>query len=102
MEQNEQQSGTRTRIRHYEPEMYDVVFLNDDFTTMDFVIEVLRVVFFHTPATATTIMLTVHKKGSCVVGTYTLDTALSKQQKAIDMAREAGYPLRIKILPHKA
>jgi ATP-dependent clp protease adaptor protein clpS len=68
---------------------------------MDFVIEVLKKVFFHNGTVATTIMVTIHKKGSCVVGTYILDIAQSKQQKAIEMAQKAGIPLRIKIQPHK-
>ena len=46
-------------------------------------------------------MMTIHKKGSCVVGTYNLDIAQSKQQKAIEMAQKAGYLLRITIKPHK-
>jgi ATP-dependent Clp protease adaptor protein ClpS len=46
-------------------------------------------------------MMTIHKNGSCIVGTYNLDIAQSKQQKAIEMAQEAGFPLRIKIQPHK-
>ena len=61
----------------------------------------LKKVFYHNGTIATTIMLTIHKKGSCVVGTYSLDIAQSKQQKAIEMAQKAGYPLRITIKPHK-
>lgn len=101
MEQNKEQGSQKTLVNTEDPDLYDVVFLNDDFTTMDFVIEVLRKVFFMNATVATTVMLSVHKKGSCIVGTYTLDTAQSKQQKAIAMAQQAGFPLRIKIQPHK-
>jgi ATP-dependent Clp protease adaptor protein ClpS len=101
MEQNKGQHGVKSLASVSEPDIYDVIFLNDDFTTMDFVVEVLKKVFYHNGTIATTIMLTIHKKGSCVVGTYSLDIAQSKQQKAIEMAQKAGYPLRITIKPHK-
>lgn len=101
MEQNKEQQYSKTLASTNEPNDYDVVFLNDDFTTMEFVVEVLKKVFFHNGTIATTMMLTIHKKGLCVVGTYNLDIAQSKQQKAIDMAQKAGFPLRIKIQPHK-
>lgn len=101
MEQNKECREVHTMSSTNEPDNYDVIFLNDDFTTMDFVVEVLKKVFFHNGTVATTIMLTIHKKGSCVVGTYNLDIAQSKQQKAIEMAQKAGFPLRIKLQPHK-
>ena len=69
MEQNKEQFGTKTLVTTNEPDDYDVIFLNDDFTTMDFVVEVLKKVFFHNGTIATTMMMTIHKKGSCVVGT---------------------------------
>lgn len=101
MEQNKEQHRVQTLTLTKNPDNYDVIFLNDNFTTMDFVIEVLKKVFFHNGTVATTIMVTIHRKGSCVVGTYILDIAQSKQQKAIEMAQKAGFPLRIKIQPHK-
>lgn len=100
MEQNKEQGSQKTLIYTEEPELYDVIFLNDDFTTMDFVIEVLRNVFFIDATLAVAIMLDVHKKGASTVGTYTFDIALSKQQKATAMARQEGFPLRIKVEPH--
>ena len=101
MEQEKEQLVIRTHVTTNEPEDYDVIILNDDFTTMDFVVEVLKKVFFHNGTIATSIMRTIQKKGSCVVGTYKLDIAQSKQQKAIEMAQKAGYLLRITIKPHK-
>lgn len=99
---NEQkETGSRTRVRDEEPEMYDVVMLNDDFTTMDFVVEVLRTVFFHDLPAAERIMLDIHRKGQSIVGTYTLDIAESKQHKATQMAQAEGFPLRVKVQPHK-
>lgn len=101
MVQNKRQGRQNTLVYTEDSDLYDIIFLNDDFTTMDFVIDVLRKVFFLNATIAATVMLNVHKKGSCIVGTYTLDIAQSKQQKAIAMAQQAGFPLRIKILPHK-
>lgn len=100
MEQDKEQFGSQTLATTNVPDEYDVVLLNDDFTTMEFVVEVLKKVFFHNGTVATAMMLTIHKRGSYVVGTYNLDIAQSKQQKAIDMAQKAGFPLRIKLQPH--
>lgn len=91
------QSALKERVKVKEPDLYDVILLNDDFTTMDFVVMVLRQVFFKTDQDAEKIMLDVHQKGSGVAGTYTYDIARSKVSKAQRMAREAGFPLRFRI-----
>ena len=92
-----QQSGTRERLksRLQEPNMYKVIMHNDDFTTMEFVVEVLKNVFFKQEAEAEQLMLQVHRAGSAVVGLYTYDIAISKVQKAMRMAREKGYPFKL-------
>ena len=95
------QSNTMNMIRVKDPDMYDVAMLNDDFTTMEFVVIVLRQVFYHTEAEAERLMLDIHHKGQCIVGTYTLDIAQSKVSKATQMARGAGFPLRLKLMQHK-
>ena len=84
-------------IRVKDPDLYDVILLNDDFTTMDFVVDLLRFVFYKSVAEAEAIMLAVHHHGEGVAGTYTLDIAQSKVQKAMVMARNEGFPLRLKI-----
>ncbi len=68
----------RTRLSHDLPRMYRVIMHNDDFTTMEFVVEVLRKVF-----------------GKATVGLYTLDIAVSKSQKAMRMARDKGFPFKL-------
>lgn len=75
--------------------MYKVIMHNDDFTTMEFVVEVLKTVFFKQEAEAEQLMLQVHRAGSAVVGLYTYDIAISKVQKAMRMAREKGYPFKL-------
>lgn len=81
------------------PRKYSVVFHNDDFTTMDFVVKVLKEVFFKSEMDAITIMKDVHKKGKGLVGTYPYDIALTKKERATTMAREEGFPLRISVHP---
>lgn len=91
------QTGAHFAVRVKEPDMYDVLMLNDDFTTMEFVVEVLCQVFFHSTDEANRLMMDIHKKGRCVVGTYTCDIAQTKVEKATHMARKAGFPLRLQI-----
>jgi ATP-dependent Clp protease adaptor protein ClpS len=82
-----------TRTVSGEPELYKVVLLNDHYTTMDFVVEVIRVVFHKTAGEATRIMLDVHKKGKGVVGVYPLDIATTKVRQVEERAREREFPL---------
>ncbi len=77
------------------PALCRVVFHNDDVTTMAFVVEVLRTVFFKKEKEAQVLMLKVHNQGKASVGVYPYDIALSKRDKATRMAKKAGYPLRI-------
>lgn len=94
-----EQSSLRERVRAglREPMKFKVIIHNDDFTTMDFVVRVLMVVFYKTMADAEMLMLNVHRKGQAVVGVYSYDIALTKVDKATRMAREEGFPLRLTI-----
>jgi ATP-dependent Clp protease adaptor protein ClpS len=76
------------------PKMYRVVLHNDNYTTMDFVVEVLVTVFHKPAAEATKIMLDVHKKGAGVCGVYTYDIASTKISQVHQMAKQHEYPLR--------
>lgn len=82
-----------------EPPRYQVVFINDDYTTMDFVIEVLVRRFHHDGPTAVDIMLTVHETGSAVAGLYTRDVAETLAEVTMADARAAGHPLRVTSIP---
>ncbi len=77
------------------PPMYDVVFHNDDVTTMEFVIDVLIRIFRKDRESATRIMLKVHTEGKGVAGTYTYDIAETKAHEAIKLARSHSFPLVI-------
>ncbi|MCX7709425.1 MAG: ATP-dependent Clp protease adapter ClpS [Clostridia bacterium] len=76
------------------PRMYRVILLNDDYTTMEFVVEVLVTVFHKQVPEATKIMLDVHEKGKGIVGIYTYDIAATKIAQAEEMARENEFPLK--------
>lgn len=77
-----------------EPPMYRVLLHNDDYTTMEFVVEVLMYVFNKSVEDASRIMLNVHQKGIGVCGVYTYDVAETKVNTVESLARENGYPLK--------
>jgi ATP-dependent Clp protease adaptor protein ClpS len=76
------------------PSLYKVLLLNDDYTTMDFVVQILEAVFHKSPAEATRIMLHVHKKGSGLAGVYTREIAETKIHTVHTLARKHCFPLR--------
>ena len=98
-EQSSIRERQRTDLR--EPRRYKVTIYNDDFTTMEFVVMILKVVFFKSEAEAETLMLQVHHSDKAVVGIYSYDIAVSKVNKATQMAREAGFPLRLTYEPEE-
>jgi ATP-dependent Clp protease adaptor protein ClpS len=76
------------------PEMFKVVLLNDDYTTMEFVIHVLEGVFQKSPAEAYQIMMHVHVNGRGIAGVYPWEVAETKVETVVGMARDAGFPLK--------
>ena len=100
-----QDSDTKTRSRveeqskAKEPPLYNVLLLNDHYTTMEFVVSVLQAVFRKSHTEAFEIMLSIHQRGSGIAGVYTRDIAETKAQTAEQLARSAGYPLRCALEP---
>lgn len=98
MSDEQHSSGTDTveeeRVRTKTPKSYKVILLNDDYTTMDFVVSVLETIFKKTPAEAVRIMLNVHNKGYGVCGIYAKQIAEAKIAQVHDKAKASGYPLR--------
>jgi ATP-dependent Clp protease adaptor protein ClpS len=92
-------TAEKTDEKLKEPEVYRVILLNDHYTTMDFVVEVLMVIFHKTLADANRIMLDVHRKGRGVVGIYTWDIAATKAEQVHTAAREHEFPLRCIVEP---
>jgi ATP-dependent Clp protease adaptor protein ClpS len=85
-------SGTGEELR--EPPMYKVLLHNDDYTTMDFVVEILKSVFNKSIEDATKIMLKVHVEGLGVCGIYTFEVAETKVNTVHFIAAEKGFPLK--------
>lgn len=81
------------------PRLYKVVMLNDDYTPMDFVVEVLEVIFRLGREDATRVMLTVHTQGKAVCGVYPRDIAETKADQVMDYARENQHPLMCQVEP---
>ena len=81
------------------PPMYSVVMINDDYTPMEFVVDVLLRFFNKSPEQATQIMLTVHTKGSAVCAVYTRDVAETKAALVNQYARDCQHPLMCEITP---
>ena len=79
------------------PSMYNVVMLNDDYTPMEFVVEVMETVFNLDREAATKVMLTVHTMGRAVCGSYTRDIAETKASLVNQYARESQHPLLCEI-----
>lgn len=88
-----------TTVEFKKPKLYKVILLNDNYTSMEFVVKVLIVVFHKSNADANQIMLTIHHKGKGIVGTYTYDIALTKISQVEQMAAQRGYPLAAVIEP---
>ena len=87
----------RARTEKKEPTLYKVFLLNDDYTTMEFVLHVLETVFQKSPAEAYRIMMHVHLNGSGIAGVYPWEVAETKVETVTAMARHAEYPLRAAI-----
>ena len=96
--ENEHEPGVVTQTRPKEqlkkPRLYKVLLHNDDYTTMEFVVWILVSVFHHDEATATGIMLHVHKNGMGVAGVYPREVAEARISKVDALARAHEYPLR--------
>ena len=84
----------RADIKTQEPKLYNVVLLNDDYTTMEFVLQILETLFQKSPAEAYLIMMHVHRNGRGLAGVYTFEVAETKADKVATLAAEAGFPLR--------
>ncbi len=91
--QGETRESTRVGVR--EPKQYKVIMHNDDFTTMDFVVDILRDIFHKDEMEAERLMLLVHEVGKAVVGSYPYDIAVSKVQTAAARAKAEGFPFRM-------
>lgn len=85
----------KSDIKIREPKKYKVIMYNDDFTPMDFVVEILMDIFHKEERQAITLMYQVHEEGHAVVGIYPKDIAITKVRLGTDRARQEGYPFKL-------
>jgi ATP-dependent Clp protease adaptor protein ClpS len=97
MEMTNIQTLTKEKIKLKEPSKYDVLFLNDEITTYQFVIKVLKQIFGKTTEQAESLTKIIHENGKGVVGTYLHEIAEQKGIETTILARDEGYPLQVKI-----
>ncbi len=95
----DEELDVKIRPKSTTPRRYKVIFHNDDYTTMEFVVLALIQIFHKSETEATYIMLTVHKKGIGIAGVYTRDVAETKVAKVTELARDHGMPLLVTAEP---
>ena len=93
-EKNSQQTEEKTEQKTEKPSPYNVFLLNDDYTTMEFVVDILKGIFGKNLTEATQIMLQVHKKGVGLAGIYPREIAETKVEAVHRIARENEFPLK--------
>jgi ATP-dependent Clp protease adaptor protein ClpS len=91
------ETSQSTKIVITKPNMYKVIFNNDNSTPADFVKEVLKAIFHHDDARAETITTEIHEQGKGIAGVYTFEVAEQKHQEATYVARTNGHPLNINL-----
>ena len=87
----------KDKVKIKKPRNYKVVMYNDDYTTMEFVINILVSVFNKKLMEAEKIMLDVHEKGKGIAGVYSYDIAITKVSTAMAMAKEKGFPFKLTV-----
>ena len=80
-----------------EPGLYNVIFLNDDATPIEWVVDLLVRIFKHTQSSAENLTMEIHPNGSAIVGTYSYEIAEHKTIEATSLSRENGFPLQVKL-----
>ena len=92
-------SASKKKERVKEPEQYRVILLNDHYTTMDFVVDILITIFHKSIEEAFKIMMDVHQKGKGIVGVYTWDIATTKTEQVHTAAEANEFPLKCVVEP---
>ena len=98
-DQDQTDQAVRERVdeQHKEPTLHKVVLLNDDYTPMQFVIDVLETLFQKSPSESYRVMMQVHHNGRGIAGVYPWEVAETKVESLRGLAREAGHPLQATI-----
>lgn len=85
---------TQEKVELKKPKLYKVILLNDDYTPMEYVVKLIRIVFRKSESEAVNIMLMVHKKGSGICGIFTKEVAETKVETVLQMAKGDQHPLK--------
>lgn len=92
-------TSVKNTVRNNEVKKYNVIFINDDVTSMDFVVQLLKEKFGYDNERSYDITLIIHEKGQAVVATYHYELAEQKALECTYIARQHGFPLEIKVKP---
>ena len=92
---------TATKPKTARPPLYKVILLNDDYTPREFVVQVLKAVFRMSEEQANRVMMTAHRRGTCVVAVYTREVAETKATEGTELGRKAGHPLQFTTQPEE-
>jgi ATP-dependent Clp protease adaptor protein ClpS len=98
-DESNQQSFTAEKEKLKKPPLYAVLLMNDDYTPMDFVVEILEKFFQKNREEAQALMLQVHEKGEAVCGIFTREVAETKAARVVQYAQEHQHPLQTRIVP---
>ncbi len=100
-QRREEEGGVKTapKAKVDKPPLYKVVFHNDNYTPMEFVVYVLESIFRHSTASATRIMIRIHQSGVGVAGVYSREVAETRVEKTLLLAAEHGHPLQVTMEP---
>jgi|TARA_R110000796_G_scaffold249228_1_gene376801 ATP-dependent Clp protease adaptor protein ClpS len=90
---------TKSKTKLSPPSLYNVIYVNDDVTTMEFVMETLKAIFHHDDTTAESLTVKIHDEGSSVVSTLPYEIAEQKGVEVTVLARNNGFPLNVKLEP---
>lgn len=93
----EVKASSKTQINIEPPKLWKVVFLNDNQTPMEFVIELLTTIFKHTESQAKELTLEIHNTGSAIVGVYPFEIAEQRGIESTALSRANGFPLQIQV-----
>ena len=85
---------SKTKLKEFKPTLFKVILLNDDVTTMDFVVMVLCEIFNKELNQAINLMMQIHKNGRAICGIYTKEIAQTKQNQTLSLAKANGFPLK--------
>ncbi|RZA05444.1 MAG: ATP-dependent Clp protease adapter ClpS [Proteobacteria bacterium] len=97
--QNNSEGAVAEKAKVKKPSLYAVLIMNDDYTTMEFVVHVLQKFFGKGEDEAMRIMLAIHEKGHGVCGIYTREVAETKAARVVQYAQEHSHPLQTRIVP---